>query len=188
MTSDLEPGDDGSDKKEGPPRGGDAWKEQTKGIERIIDVTLALQEPRTAGWIADEAMVSEQTARDHLDTLADLGVISATTARGVTKYQPDVAFLRYKQVSGLIERMGKEELMDQVEDLQKRIEEVKETYGAETPDELRSKATEQDTSPEEVQEYRKVASEWESVRHNLDTFKEAIDRYEEFGRATASSA
>lgn len=89
--------------QEGPPQGIDRWKEQTKGIERVIDVVLTVEQPQTAGWIAEEAHVSEQSAREHLDMFADLGIITATTARGVTRYQPDAAYFRYIEVSSLIE-------------------------------------------------------------------------------------
>lgn len=49
------------------PRGTKAWKAQTKAIERVIDVAMTLEQPRTAGWLSEEAAVAEQTAREHLD-------------------------------------------------------------------------------------------------------------------------
>lgn len=166
----------------GPPRGTDRWKQETKGIERVIDVALALEEPRTAGWIAEEALVSEQTAREHLDLLADLGVVLATTARGVTRYRPDAAWLRFREVTAMVEELDREELLDRVRDHKERIAEVEERYGVEDPDELRAKAADDETSVEAVREYRKVASEWETLGHELDLLREALDRYEEYDR------
>lgn len=172
---------------DGPPPGSETWKKETKGIERVIDVSLTLEEPQTAGWIAEEALVSEQSAREHLQLLADLGVLTATTARGVTKYQTDTAFLRYREVSKLVEQHSKEKLVDMAEKVKTMLEEVKETYDAETPDELRSRAAAEDTSVEEIQEYRKVASEWESLKQHRSVIEEALARYEEFDRGTATA-
>lgn len=171
--------------QEGPPRGTDRWKEETKGIERVIDVVLTLDKAETAGTISDEAMVSEQAAREHLDMLADLGVIKSTKARAVTKYQPDVAYLRFKEVSRCVERYDRDTLLDKVEDIKSTIQDTEERYSVETPDELRSKAAREDTTIEEVQEFRKAASEWDSLLHRLDVLEEALERYDEFDRAVA---
>lgn len=172
-------------RKEGPPRGTDRWKKETKAIERVIDVVLTLDTPQTAGWIGEEAMVSEQTAREHLELLADLSVVAATTARGVTNYQADAAYLRFKDVSGLVERYSRDEMMEHVETLKSRIEDTREQFDVSSPDELRSKAASEETPIEEIQTCRKAASEWEGLRHQLDIFKEALQRYDEYDRATA---
>jgi len=172
--------------REDPPAGGGAWKEQTKAVERVIDVTLSLEEPRTAGWISDEALASEQTVREHLEMLADLGVVAATTARGVTKYQPDAAYLRFKQVSQFAEQYSQQELVDKAEAWKHSIAETKEQYGVDGPDELLAKAAEEETPVDEMTKYRKAASEWETLQHELSLIQEAIERYAEFDRTVVA--
>jgi predicted ArsR family transcriptional regulator len=164
------------------PPGAEQWIEQTKGIERVIDIVLTVEQPQTAGWIAEEAHVSEQSAREHLDLIADLGIVTATKARGVTKYQPDAGYLRYKQVSSLIERYDRETLLEQVEELKQTDSDTRERYEVEEPDELRALAAADDTSIEDVREYKRAASEWETVLHDLDLHREALERYDEFDR------
>lgn len=175
------------EEEEGPPMGRERWKEQTKAIERVIDVILTVDEPRTASWIGDEALVSEQTAREHLDLLADLGVVAATKAHGVTKYRPDVAYLRFKKLSQMVERYDREELMDRVEKFKQQIKEAEEKYGVESPDELRAKAAGEDVPVEEVREYEKAASEWDSLKSDLSILQEALQRYDEFDRGIATA-
>jgi len=177
----------GDSKKEGPPTGAEAWKEQTKAVERVIDVTLSLEEPRTAGWIGDEALVSEQTVREHLDMLADLGVVAATKARGVTKYQPDAAYLRFKQVSQFAEEYTQEELLEKAEAWKRMIDETKEKYDVEKPAELLALAASEETSADEMVEFRKAASEWETLQHELSLLEDAVERYDEFDRAVAET-
>lgn len=172
--------------KEGPPAGGEAWKAQTKAVERVIDVTLSLEQPRTAGWISDEALASEQTVREHLEMLADLGVVAATTARGVTKYQPDAAYLRFKQISQFAEQYSQQELVDRAEAGKRSIDETKEQYGVDEPAELLTQAAKEETPVDEMAEYRKAASEWETLQHELSLIQEAIERYDDFDRAAVA--
>lgn len=168
--------------EEGPPPGKEAWTDQTKGVERVIDVAIVLEQPRTAEWIAEEAAVAEQTARDHLGMLSDLGVVTQTTARGVTKYRRDPAFIRFREISTYVERYTKDDLMDVVADRQAKIEATKEEYGIETADELRAKATTDGTTSTQVAEYKKAASEFETLQHELGVIEEALERYDEFTR------
>ncbi|MFW5905613.1 MAG: DUF7342 family protein [archaeon] len=175
----------GQGEQDGPPPGTAEWKDQTKTVERIIGVVLTLDRPQTAGWISDQAAVAEQTARDYLGSLTDLGVVAKTEARGVSKYQLDRAYKRFKEVSEYVEKFERDELMDLVADIQGQIEETKDTYGVDTPDELRRQATADGTSPEDVREYKKAASEWETLEHRLDVIEEALERYDEFRRQEA---
>lgn len=169
------------------PRGIERWKEESKAIERVIEVVLSLGDPQTAGWIADEAQVSEQTAREHLGLLVDLGIVTSTSARSVTKYQPDAAYLRYRAVSAAIERDSREDLLDRIEEAKSRVEDIVDEYGVESPDELRALAADEDVGSDEVKEYRIAASEWESVRRELDVAEEALERYDEFSRDQKAS-
>ncbi|MFB6081201.1 MAG: ArsR family transcriptional regulator [Halanaeroarchaeum sp.] len=177
------PDDDDDDS----PRGKEAWKEQSKAIERVISVALTLDRPRTADWVADEAAVSPQTARGHLGSLSELGIVAETTARGVTKYQIDAAYTRFREVSQYIERYEKDELIDVVKQTKERITTAKDRYGVDAPDELRAKTTHEDTPTEDIEEYKKAASEWETFEYRLDVLEEAIERYDEFSRTEVTA-
>ncbi|WP_089650181.1 DUF7342 family protein [Halobacterium hubeiense] len=172
----------GKGEQDGPPPGEEAWKAETKAIERVISVALSLDRPRTADWIADEAAVAPQTARDHLASLSELSIITQTTARGVTKYQLDTAYMRFREVSEYVEKYEKDHLMDVADEAQEQIQETKQRYEVEDSDELRAKATEPETTSSEIQEYKKAASEWETLEYRLDVIEEAIERYDEFSR------
>jgi DNA polymerase II large subunit len=85
-------------------------------------------------------------------------------------------------VSGLIERYDRETLLEQVEELKQTDSDTRERYEVEEPDELRALAAADDTSIEDVREYKRAASEWETVLHDLDLHREALERYDEFDR------
>lgn len=185
--SDGPPSEDAGSTMGDAPSGVDKWKQETKGIERVIDVVLTVEEPRTAGWVAGEAHVSEQTAREHLQLVADLGVITASTVSGVTKYHPDPSWLRFQELAQLTERYDRDELLDQVEQLKGRIESAESQFGVDSPDELRAKAADADTTVDEVKEFRTAASEWESAIHDLQIRQQALERYDEFHRPAVTA-
>lgn len=175
----------GAGEQDGPPPSVDEWKAETKAIERVIEVTMTLDRPRTADWVADEAAVASQTARDHLGTLSELGIVAQTTARGVTKYRLDTAYLRFKELSTYVERHDEDQLMDVTAEVQDKIAAVKDRFQVDDPGELRTKATEEGTSADTVREYKQAAAEWESLEHRLDVLNEALERYDEFSRPEA---
>lgn len=185
--SDSPPSEDAEASSEDRPSGIDTWKQETKGIERVIDVMLTVEEPQTAGWIAGEAHVSEQTAREHLQLFADLGVLTATTVSGVTKFHPHPAWLRFQELSQLTEQYDRDELLDQVKDLKEWIESTESRFGVDSPDELRAKAADDDTTVDEVKEFRTAASEWESAIHDLQIRQQALERYDEFNRTAITA-
>lgn len=156
------------------------WVEETKGVERIISVAITTSEPHTAEWIADQAQVSEQTARDHLKTFSDLGIVAMITASGVTRYHADEAFIHYREVSRYVDQHSKEELFEKVEAVQTSLKDIKEEYDVRTPDELRSKAAEDDTDIEAIRQYKKTAAEWETLRDQLGVLEDALRQYDRF--------
>jgi hypothetical protein len=180
------PSEDVAAPSEDRPSGIDTWKQETKGIERVIDVMLTIEEPQTAGSIAGEAHISEQTAREHLELFAELGVLTATTGSGITRYQPDPAWLRFQELSQLTEQYDRDELLDQVEELKERIGVTESRFGVTSPNALRAKAAADDTTADDVKEFRTAASEWESALYDLQVRQQALERYDEFDRTTVT--
>ena len=155
----------------------EAWVEQTKAIERVITVALTLGRPRPVSWIAEEACVAEQTARDHLELLGGLGVVASTSAHGVTKYHCDEAYVRFREVAGVVERYDQDKILDTIQSLRERDEAATEEYEADGPEELRDRAADAESS-EEIKMLRQAASEWESLRHRLSLFQRAHREYD----------
>lgn len=171
----------GTEEAEGTPSYVDAWTDASSAFDRVMGVALALDRPRTAGWIADEAHVAEETARGHLRRLVDLRALASTTARGTTTYYPDSAYLLFRQVAELVEGHDRDELLDAAADVKEALEAFREEYGVDTPDDLRARAAAPETSASEAREYKKVASEWETVEHRRSVIQRAIEEYDRFG-------
>ena len=52
-------------------RGIETWTDHTTAFDRVWSIVEALDQPRTAQYIADAAAVSETTVHSHLKQLAD---------------------------------------------------------------------------------------------------------------------
>ncbi len=158
------------------------WSDAMQGIDRVTSVALSLKQPRTADWIAEHANVSATTARNHLERLVDLRVLSAVKKGRTKTYYPDADYQRFRTVSRFIEEHSQDELESIVVQAQEWIDELQATHGVERPNELRSKATEEGTSPADAKEFFDQASQWDEHRHVLSIAKEAIARYGAFER------
>jgi predicted ArsR family transcriptional regulator len=159
-------------------RGTERWLEETSAFDRVRSVAFALQQPQTAGQIAESAHVSEKTARDHLGRLVEMDVMLEETGEGPTTYYPDPAYMRYREVRTLAREHDRDELTDIVATLKRDIEEWRDEFDVETPDELRASVADADVSEEAVYERQKIAEDWEYTEHRLGLIKDALAGYD----------
>ena len=159
-------------------RGTERWVEETSAFDRVRSVAFALQQPRTAGQIAESAHVSEKTARDHLRRLVEMDVMLEETGEGPTTYYPDPAYMRYREVRTLAREHDRDELTDIVATLKRDIEEWRDEFDVETPDELRASVVDADVSEEAVYERQQIAEDWEYTEHRLGLIKDALAEYD----------
>lgn len=169
-----------SDGRVGGTPGDEAWKEHTSGFDRVQSVSLTLSEPRTAAWIADEALVAENTARRHLQRLAELNVLTANTDGEAGTYYPDPVYVRVRELRAIVDERDRDGLTGLAAELKADIEEWIDEYDASNPDELRVQATDEAISAEATRERRHVASDWEHARYRLSLVEDALERYDEF--------
>lgn len=164
------------------------WKAHTTGFDRVRSVAFAAQEPRTAGWVATEAHVSEPTTRDHLTRLVDLGILVADdTSRGRT-YYPDPIYSRLTALRDIVTENTEVELAEQAAEIQRDIENWKRKYRADSPSDLRVAVTNEDLSAEEIRDYLRVAADWESALYHLSLLRDAIDHYDTYTARPSASA
>lgn len=160
------------------PEWAGTWKEHASAFDRIKSITMTLSEPRPVSWVAEEAAVSPNTARDHLRRLIDLGVVMATEQNGTRHYYPDPLYTRLRDVRELLENTTKQELSERAEAMKEDIEEWKTEYDADSPDALRERAAEDDVPAEQAYELTRAASDWELARYRLSLVQDAIENYD----------
>jgi predicted ArsR family transcriptional regulator len=156
----------------------DTWKEHASAFDRVKSVTMTLSEPRSAPWIAEQAAVSPNTARDHLRRLVDLGVVAESDDGGTRHYYPDPLYTRLRDIRELLEGTTKQELSEQAAALKDDIAAWKAEYDADTPDTLRERAAAETVSAERAYELTQVASDWELARYHLSLVQDAVTNYD----------
>ncbi|AQL42322.1 transcriptional regulator [Halorientalis sp. IM1011] len=166
----------------------DTWVENTSAFDRVKSVALTLSEPRTAGWIASEAQVSENTARSHLTRLADLGVLTTTTTEQGTGYAPDPIYTRSQDIRELVDGRSEKELAATAADVQEELQEYRETYDSDSPEALRVSVADADCSPDAARERLEAASDWEYARYRLSLLRDALDHYDTYTTPRSASA
>lgn len=160
---------------------GDAvWKEHTSAFDRVRSVALSLSEPRSASQIANEALVAENTARRHLERLADLHILTTDTTGDAVTYYPDPVYVRTRDLRELVTEHDRDELTELAAALKDDIESWQVEYEVTSPDELRSTAAAKDTSADEAMERRRTASDWELSEYRLSLIEDALSRYDEY--------
>lgn len=154
------------------------WTEHASAFDRVKSVTMTLSEPRPAPWIAEEAAVSPNTARDHLDRLIELGVVTVTENDATRRYYPDPLYTRLRDVRELLRGTTKQDLSERAAELKTDIAAWETEYDVHSPDVLRERATADDVSAEQAYEFVRVASDWELARYRLSLVQDAIENYD----------
>lgn len=163
------------------------WKDHATAFNRVKSVTMTVMEPRSASWIAEEAAVSPNTARNHLRQFTDLGVVTATDDDGIRQYYPDPLYTRLQGVRESLEEMSKQQLSEYAAELKDDIEAWRTEYDADSPDALRVRATADDVSAEQTSDLVQTASDWELAQYRLSLVRDAIENYDTWTFDSSSS-
>lgn len=159
--------------------GVEAWKEHTTAFDRVRAIAHAVDQPRAAAYIADEAAVSPTTANDHLARLVEMNVIRTVERDGATKYEPDPLYVRFQTLRELMDTHDHDDLLDRKAQLQDRLAEYETEYDADSPTALRELAAATDSTDETV-DLMETASDWELTLYHLSVLDDAIENYAEY--------
>ena len=158
----------------------ETWKAHTSAFDRVRSIVMTTDAPRSAGWLADRAAVAETTARDHLERLAEMGVVRATDSDGTRVYAPDPAYVRFREIRELVRDHEPEELAGFTVDVKQEIETIRDAYGADSPTELRERAAAANTGVDEARELLRAASDVAHFWYRVSLLEDAISRYDEY--------
>lgn len=165
--------------------GVDAWTERTSAFDRVRSVASTVSRPRSASYVAEEAHVAENTARDHLERLVDMNVLLKTDREGTTVYSPDPLHTRIQTLRDLLDDHDHDDLVRLKAEMQDRIEEWRDGYGVDSPAELRERAAVTDDAAE-TRDVLETASDWELLKYRLTFLEDAIENYATYSRERPS--
>lgn len=152
------------------------WKDHQSAFDRVRSVAVTVSEPRSVAWIADQAHVAENTARDHLQRLVEMNVLQTVSGETATQYRPDPIYTRLQALRDILDGRDRDDLLALRGDLQEQVEAWQTEYDAGSPDDLREQAAHAETAAE-TRAMRRTANDWEIVAYRLRLVEDAIEHY-----------
>ena len=151
------------------------WKRETTADERIRTVINRTTIPKSAGDIADTALVSETKARTTLNKLAEDGIVRSHRTDSGKRYDRDPEWQLLKQIRQLA---GSNTLVDQIQRVKQELAEYKAKCDASDPEELLISDTE--LSQNELDDI----SHWRTAERELSHLRAAYRLKEAKEQAT----
>lgn len=143
------------------------WKETTTGRARVKEVLAETTEFATAGEVAERALVSEPTARKYLDELVEEGLGETNQDGRTTRYRRDEGRLVDRRIEELRTQLTRQELVEGIQEMKERLQDFRETYDVEGPDDLAVELEPGDEGWGDV-------ARWRATRKNLAIAKAAL--------------
>lgn len=157
--------------------GAEAWKSHTSSFDRVRAIVLAVSEPRSAEYIAEEAAVSVETTRDHLDSLVECSVVLEHDEGDQRVYSPDPLYTRFQTIRTLLDDHDRGELIEIRDELQAQIDAWGNEYGVDSLDELEESAMLLE-SPDSTRDIQRTISEWKLAEYRLNIIIDTIQSYD----------
>jgi predicted transcriptional regulator len=136
--------------------------ENAPADERVYRITLDLTDPNRVSEVADRADCSVNTARRHLKRLAEIGLLTRVTENPAT-YKRNEAYFEWRRLNRLAE-LSEQEYKSRLGDLLAKNEDYKQTFDAESPDDIDPLEYAEYGDPEQV--WLDITN-WEAVRQEI---------------------
>ncbi|WP_435197140.1 winged helix-turn-helix domain-containing protein [Natronomonas sp. EA1] len=151
------------------------WTAETTPFERVYEVLEGTHEGASAAEIAERALVSEPTARRHLDALVNTGFAATEQDGRTTRYRRDDDRVLMTRIQELRAETTHEELLDGIRRMKAALREYEERYDARSPEELARQL------PNDARDEWEDVTTWRTTRQNLAVAQAALS-YDEASR------
>nr|WP_241432989.1 winged helix-turn-helix domain-containing protein [Halorubrum tebenquichense] len=139
------------------------WIEETTPFERVYEILRSTYDPTSASQIADRARVSPTTARKHLRSLVDAGEVTTSQDGQTTLYRRSETGIVTEHAQSLLAERTPEEIASGITELKTQIQNWRDEYGVDSPEELARELDIEDADSESGTLLR----EWQTTRRNL---------------------
>lgn len=144
------------------------WRAETTPFERVYEVLEGTREGQSAAAIAERALVSEPTARRHLNSLVETGFAETEQEGRTTLYRRDDDRVLTTRIRELRAETDREELIEGIERMKTEIEAYRDRYDAVSPEELA-----RNLSGGDSEGWADVTA-WKTTRRNLAVAEAAL--------------
>lgn len=146
----------------------DEWKTETTPFERIYEILEQTHNGQSAAAIAERALVSEPTARRHLDALVTTGFAATAQDSRTTLYRRDEDRVLMTRIRELRRQSNRSKLLEGIKRMKAKIRDYEEEYDALSPEELARQL------PHDAGEEWEDVTAWKTTRQNLAIAQAAL--------------
>jgi hypothetical protein len=158
-----------------------SWAEGLSARERVREIATTLTQQRSVNWVKEEAGISSwQTAKEELEMLVEFGQLRAVEGEhGNRRYAPNYQRRYFDELAALINEHTREQLREQIAEIQERIEEWQSEFGVESRSDLEATLTDEDLVAEQIRERNAVLRRWEQYEDNRRLLRHALELYDD---------
>jgi predicted ArsR family transcriptional regulator len=155
------------------------WRAETTPFERVYEVLEGTHEGQSAAEIADRALVSEPTARRHLNALVTTGFGTTVQDGRTTRYKRDEDRVLLTRIRELRNETTRDELLDGIKRMKATVREYEDRDDALSPEELAREL------PNDATDEWEDVTAWKTTRRNLAVAQAALAYDEASSQLTA---
>lgn len=162
-------------------RGLESWTTELTARERVREIATTLTQPQSVEWIREQAQISSwQTAKDELEMLVEFGQVQTVVGDdGNTRYAPNYQLRYFQEVTELINNHTRDELREQIADIQEDIDKWKTNFDVDSRAALETTLTDEDLASEEIRHRNAVIRQWERYEDNKRLLRHALQLYDD---------
>jgi predicted ArsR family transcriptional regulator len=150
---------------------GAEWESETTPYERVRQVVARTYTPVSADVVAERSQTSPKTARKHLNALAEEGFVTTDTGEhGARTYRRSPESLVVEQAADILDHVSTVELVGRIGEMRDRLDEYRDEYGVDSPEELtveRTNRTLSESPPDGNEVDAETVRAWQRTRRNL---------------------
>lgn len=144
------------------------WRDDTDTFGRVYNTILGITEPTPYSEIAEITDCAPNTAKKHLERLAEMGIVRADRDSRPARYERNDGYLEWQDASRLADELTVKEIIERVQHLEDRREKFEDRFG--TPDPASVSVFEQDDH-EAIHERMDAVSEWQSINRDIRRYE-----------------
>lgn len=148
--------------------------------ERLLDVITGLRTPTKVSDVADLADCDTETARDYLGWFDEMGMVQCHDGRPV-RYERNGAYFQWRRVEHIRDEYTDQEIVEALSNTIDQVEDYREQFDADSPDEVSLVEVSQDMATEDAWE---ALSEWETLERRASLLDAARRDHPASGRNT----
>ena len=155
------------------------WKDGRSPRERVRHIAETVTDPVSANWVAEQADVGWQTARDELEQLSDRGDLRRVDRGDAVRYVPDFTRMYTERIREIALSSSREALREEVVQAKAEIQEIRSEHAVESRAELEASLSDEDVPVAESRERQQSLREWEEIADELHLVEHALSLYDD---------